>query len=166
MQINVVILSQNFLNTAELFLCLNRNKPHLFCLCSSVNKPLQSSSVVRVCIHTHYAGGELLVCDVQRVSVSVKPPLCPVLTWPLPVFQVRHLPGLKKTLLFESPFTPNSVALCLSQTHHFLCFYFPFSALHLPGSYVWRRAPAVFGPRWSWWDMKPLTASLLCRRLG
>lgn len=52
-------------------------------------------------VYTHYAGAELLICDVQRVSVSVKPPTCPIFTCPLPPFKVRHLPGLKQTALLN-----------------------------------------------------------------
>lgn len=60
-------------------------------------------------IYTHYAGAELLICDVQRVSVSVKPPACPIFTCPLPVFKMRHLPSLRRTAPF-SPFNAHSIA--------------------------------------------------------
>lgn len=60
-------------------------------------------------ICTHNAGAELLVCDVQGVSVSVEPPACPIFTCPLPVFEMRHLPSLRWTTLF-SPFNAHSIA--------------------------------------------------------
>lgn len=51
---------------------------------------------------THNTGAKLLVCDVQGVSVFVKPPACPVFTRPLPVFNVRHLSGLKQRQRYEN----------------------------------------------------------------
>lgn len=70
-------------------------------------------------VYTHDAGAELLVCDVQRVSVSVKPPACPVFARPIPAFQVRHLSGLKQAALLKKTYTDGD--LCV---------------LYLPGSYV------------------------------
>lgn len=67
-------------------------------------------------LHTHDAGAELLIGDVQRVSVSVEPPGCPVFTRPVPAFQMRHLPGLTQTALF-SPFDTPSTAF-VSDTQH------------------------------------------------
>lgn len=78
-----------------------------------------TETIMCFCLHTHYAGAELLVCDVQRVSVSVKPPACPVLTCPLPAFKMRHLPGLRQTAL-------NHFYLCLRRIISFYnkCFVF------------------------------------------
>lgn len=53
-------------------------------------------------LHTHYAGAELLIRNIQRVSVSVKPPAGPIFTCPLPVFKMGNLPSLTQTAL--SPF--------------------------------------------------------------
>lgn len=46
--------------------------------------------------HTHYAGAELFICDIQRISVSVKPPARPVLTGAIPALQMRHLTSLRQ----------------------------------------------------------------------
>lgn len=90
-------------------------------------------------VHTHDAGAELLVRDLQRVSVSVEPPASPVICPPVPVLQVRHLPSLE---------TDSGALQSLRlKTHETVG---PEPCLHLPGSCGWRRAPAGSGPRWSW----------------
>ena len=91
--------------------------------------------VICLYIDSHYAGAELLICDVQRVSVSVEPPASPVLTGPVPAFKIRHLPILRKKTLFspfvvhfvsmhptycDKYFTPVSLMLTTGVKHNFL----------------------------------------------
>lgn len=53
-------------------------------------------------VHTHYAGAELLVCDVQRVSAPVEPAARPVLRRPVPG-QMGNLASLRRTELLSPP---------------------------------------------------------------
>lgn len=66
-------------------------------------------------VHTHYAGAELLVCDVQRVSAPVEPAARPVLRRPVPG-QMGNLVSLRRTELLSPP-PPTQLHLSLAGLH-------------------------------------------------
>lgn len=72
--------------------------------------------------NTHYAGAELLVCDVQRVSVSVVSPARPFFAYAIPALQVRYLQSLTHTqLLGPYPCLLNTPALTCIVLTRVLC---------------------------------------------
>lgn len=70
-----------------------------------------------LCVCTHDAGAQLFVRDVQRVSVSVKPPSCSL----LPAFELRHLLALTHT---ARSLKPASLSICDHTSFKVRCWWF------------------------------------------